>query len=114
MAWTTSSSGSNSPCCRSAAHVIGWPCESSGGAPAARAAWILPSRSPQASAAAPTLQAGRAPSDWGRGAGEVCLHLAWEIAPGGRGSLDLGAGMGLLETGDDLGDGLDRSGIGLR
>ena len=45
---------------------------------------------------------------------EGCLDLAFEIVPGERCGLDLDTGMGLLEAGDDLGDGPDRSGIGLR
>src|SRR5947208_3837542 len=57
-ACTTSSSGSSSPFDCSAAQVIGWPCESSGGVPAASEAMILPSRSPQASASTSTFTPG--------------------------------------------------------
>src|SRR5436309_10767677 len=57
-ACTTSSSGSSSPCDGSAAPVIGWACESSGGVPADSEAMILPSRSPQASASTSTFTPG--------------------------------------------------------
>src|SRR5205814_1822658 len=57
-ACTTSSSGSSSPFDCSAAQVIGWPCESSGGVPAASEAMILPSRSPHASASTSTFTPG--------------------------------------------------------
>src|SRR5919106_3163212 len=55
---TTSLSGNSMSCCCKAEQVIGWPWDRSGGAPAASAAMILPSRSPQASASASTLMPG--------------------------------------------------------
>src|SRR5256884_6763380 len=57
-ACTTSSSGSSRPFDCSAAQVIGWPCDSSGGVPAASEAMILPSTSPPASASTSTFTPG--------------------------------------------------------
>src|SRR6266849_2759233 len=57
-ACTTSSSGSSSPFDWKAEQVIGWPCDSSGGVPAASEAMSRPSRSPQASPSTSTLTPG--------------------------------------------------------
>src|SRR5438034_2521637 len=57
-ALTTSSSGRSRPFDCSAEQVIGWPCESSGGVPAASDCMILGSRSPQASASTSTFTPG--------------------------------------------------------
>ncbi len=58
MDLTTSSRGRSKPLACSAAQVMGWPWESSGGEPAAREAMIFPSRSPHARASASTLISG--------------------------------------------------------
>lgn len=58
IAFTTSSSGLSRPFDCSAVQVIGWPCDNSGGDPAASDAMIFPSRSVQASPSASILMPG--------------------------------------------------------